>query len=79
MKLFGQDQLAQTGGLQAIQRAVVLDGDGLVSAQQAVAVHGGQVGRIRQGFRGCGQDALGERSRLGGLERRGIRQAANVS
>ena len=31
MKLFGQDELAQVGGLQAVDRAVVADGDGFVA------------------------------------------------
>ena len=37
MELLGQNQLAQLGGLQAVHRAVVHDGDSLVAAQQLLA------------------------------------------
>ena len=38
MKLLGQDEFAELGGLQAVDRAVVVDGHGLVALQQCVAV-----------------------------------------
>ena len=38
MKLFGQDQLAQPGGLQAIDKTVVRDGHRFLSLQQVHAV-----------------------------------------
>ena len=41
MKLFGQDELAQLGGLQPVHRAVVADGDRLVALQQHAAVQRG--------------------------------------
>ena len=50
MKLFGQDELAQLGGLQAVHRAVVADGDRLVALQQHAAVQRGR-GALRAGGR----------------------------
>ena len=38
--LFGQDQFAQLGGLQAVDRSVVMNLDGFLSLQQIGAVDG---------------------------------------
>ena len=40
MRLFGQDELAQARGLQAVNVAVVGNGDAFVSLQQIAAVNG---------------------------------------
>ena len=44
MKLFGQDQLAQLGGLQAVDGTVVVDFDSLLALQQILALHSGGAG-----------------------------------
>lgn len=37
--LFGQDQLAQLGGLQAVHRSIVVNGHGFLSLQERAAVY----------------------------------------
>ena len=38
LALFGQNEFAQLGSLQAVRRAVVHDGDGFLALEQGVAV-----------------------------------------
>ena len=48
-ELLGQDELAQLGGLQAVDRAVVADGDRFLTLKQGAAVYGTRNGVDRMG------------------------------
>ena len=63
MELLSQNQLAQLGGLQAVNGAVVDDGDGLVAAQQFLAFD--QTGGHGRAL--CIRRVVGDVGRAGGL------------
>ena len=71
-ELLGQDELAQLGGLKAVHRAVVADGDRLVPLKQCAAVNGpcDRFGRMGGGV-AC---ARGGQLRRYGWDRRNITQ-----